>query len=224
MVPPPVGVRLKLTSGAISSEQTRELVGRRRPRLRLPPLAPSGRSSAATGGSARQRRADLEAAESPDGRLIAVPGLKTTAYLALRLWLPEAEVTVLPFDAILPAVREGRVPAGLLIHEGQLTWKEHGVRRIEDVVVDVSICCGALPSALDKVCAEVECHNPCATLSHPPRESSRAAGDIENHITGSDGKEAFGSRFDQERLEIVAITDAIVPPVRVCIPDSSVFV
>jgi 1,4-dihydroxy-6-naphthoate synthase len=67
------------------------------------------------------------------GTVIAVPGLKTTAYLALRLYFPEAEVTVLPFDRILPAVQEGRVPVGLLIHEGQLTWKEHGVRRIEDL-------------------------------------------------------------------------------------------
>jgi len=59
------------------------------------------------------------------GRRIAVPGLLTTAYLALRLWQPEFEAVVTPFDRIEDAVLAGDVDLGLLIHEGQLTFADH---------------------------------------------------------------------------------------------------
>jgi len=64
---------------------------------------------------------------------IAVPGLLTSAYLALKLYLPEARTAVMHFDAILPAVQQKRVPAGLLIHEGQLTHREAGVHSVVDL-------------------------------------------------------------------------------------------
>ena len=53
---------------------------------------------------------------------IAVPGTMTTAYLALKLYLPEANTEVVPFDQIIPRVLEGKYEAGLIIHEGQLTF------------------------------------------------------------------------------------------------------
>jgi len=58
---------------------------------------------------------------------IAVPGRLTTAFLALRVCLGEFPFVEMPFDQILPAVAEGRVAAGLLIHEGQLTYRQHGL-------------------------------------------------------------------------------------------------
>ena len=58
---------------------------------------------------------------------IAVPGLLTTAYLALRLCQPAFEPIVHPFDAIEDAVARGQVDAGLLIHEGQLTYQARGL-------------------------------------------------------------------------------------------------
>ena len=64
---------------------------------------------------------------------IAIPGEKTTAALALQLWRPGLRTRVLPFDAIQPAVRAGEVAAGLLIHEGQLTWEEEGLERVVDL-------------------------------------------------------------------------------------------
>lgn len=67
------------------------------------------------------------------GRRIAVPGLLTTAYLALRLAVPEFEAVVIPFDEIEAAVTEGRVDFGLLIHEGQLTYGESGLSLIADL-------------------------------------------------------------------------------------------
>ena len=65
--------------------------------------------------------------------LIAVPGMMTTAYLALRLFLGEANTVVVPFDKIMDAVEAGAVGAGLLIHEGQLTYAKRGFHKIADL-------------------------------------------------------------------------------------------
>ncbi len=67
------------------------------------------------------------------GRSIAVPGLETTAYLTLRLYEPDFEAKVAPFDQIIDQVVEGRVDAGLVIHEGQLVYHESGVHRVLDL-------------------------------------------------------------------------------------------
>src|SRR5437870_4840099 len=67
---------------------------------------------------------------------IAVPGTLTTAFLALRLLLPQGfTYDVLPFDQILTAVRDGRYDAGLIIHEGQLTFRNEGLRLVVDLGV-----------------------------------------------------------------------------------------
>ncbi len=65
---------------------------------------------------------------------IAIPGLLTTAYLALRLCLgKDVPVTVIPFDQIIPAVLDGRVEVGLIIHEGQLYYPDKGLHQILDL-------------------------------------------------------------------------------------------
>jgi 1,4-dihydroxy-6-naphthoate synthase len=64
---------------------------------------------------------------------IAVPGKLTTAYLALKLFSPGVEVEVVPFDQIIPQVLEGKFEAGLIIHEGQLTYSKAGLHRIVDL-------------------------------------------------------------------------------------------
>ncbi len=67
---------------------------------------------------------------------IAVPGTLTTAFLTLRLLLPEGfTYEVVPFDQILSAVAEGRYDAGLIIHEGQLTFQNQGLHLIVDLGV-----------------------------------------------------------------------------------------
>ena len=65
---------------------------------------------------------------SLDGVTVAIPGTLTTAFLALRLYKPDVKYVVMPFDEILEAVRDGKVEAGLLIHEGQLTYEQEGLR------------------------------------------------------------------------------------------------
>jgi 1,4-dihydroxy-6-naphthoate synthase len=67
------------------------------------------------------------------GRRIAVPGLRTTAYLALRIYQPDFEAVVVPFDLIGDVVRSGKAELGLLIHEGQLTYADEGFRLWEDL-------------------------------------------------------------------------------------------
>ena len=64
---------------------------------------------------------------------IAVPGALTTAYLALRLFAPGVETEVVPFDQIIPQVLEGKYEAGLIIHEGQLTYDKSGLHRVVDL-------------------------------------------------------------------------------------------
>jgi 1,4-dihydroxy-6-naphthoate synthase len=64
---------------------------------------------------------------------IAVPGTLTTAFLVLRLIVPEVRHVVVPFDRIPEYVAEGRADAGLLIHEGQLTYPALGLRKILDL-------------------------------------------------------------------------------------------
>ena len=64
---------------------------------------------------------------------IAVPGKLTTAYLALNLFAPGIETEVVPFDQIIPQVLAGNYEAGLIIHEGQLTYDKSGLYRIVDL-------------------------------------------------------------------------------------------
>jgi 1,4-dihydroxy-6-naphthoate synthase len=64
---------------------------------------------------------------------IAIPGTLTTAYLALRLFAPGIETITVPFDEIIPQVLDGRHEAGLIIHEGQLTYDKSGLHRIVDL-------------------------------------------------------------------------------------------
>jgi 1,4-dihydroxy-6-naphthoate synthase len=67
------------------------------------------------------------------GRRIAVPGLLTTAYLALKLYQPDCVIVVVPFDQIEDAVHRGEVDVGLLIHEGQLTYGDAGLHLWTDL-------------------------------------------------------------------------------------------
>jgi 1,4-dihydroxy-6-naphthoate synthase len=72
---------------------------------------------------------------SLDGVTVAIPGTLTTAYLVLQLYHPGVAFKVVPFDEIQPAVLDGTVEAGLLIHEGQLTYAEEGLRCLVDLGV-----------------------------------------------------------------------------------------
>jgi len=67
------------------------------------------------------------------GKKIAVPGTMTSAFLALKLYFPEADTVVVPFDRIIDHVKDGRADVGLIIHEGQLTYKDEGLHLLVDL-------------------------------------------------------------------------------------------
>lgn len=70
------------------------------------------------------------------GARVAIPGTRTTAYLLFRLWaagLDVAAIDVLPFDQIMPAVRDGRYDAGLVIHESRFTYPSYGLVSVADL-------------------------------------------------------------------------------------------
>ena len=68
---------------------------------------------------------------------VAIPGRMTSAFLAFQLWLErrgeELDLVVVPFDQIFSAIREGRADVGLIIHEGQLTYRDQGLELCEDL-------------------------------------------------------------------------------------------
>ncbi|MEP6491559.1 MAG: MqnA/MqnD/SBP family protein [bacterium] len=67
------------------------------------------------------------------GKRIAIPGMLTSAYLGLRLFEPEFEPVITPFDQIEDVVVDGKVDLGLLIHEGQLTFGDKGLHLVQDL-------------------------------------------------------------------------------------------
>ncbi|MEU9922473.1 1,4-dihydroxy-6-naphthoate synthase [Streptomyces griseoluteus] len=75
----------------------------------------------------------------PTGRTVAVPSERSTAYLLFRLWaadtLPDGigEIVVMPFHEIMPAVRDGKVDAGLVIHEARFTYQQYGLHKLADL-------------------------------------------------------------------------------------------
>src|SRR5580658_6771192 len=93
----------------------------------------------ASGGSVGEGYGPMIVAKHPYSRneikqkRVAVPGALTTAYLVLRLFAPGIETEVVPFDQIIPQVLDGRQEAGLIIHEGQLTYDKSGLHRIIDL-------------------------------------------------------------------------------------------
>jgi 1,4-dihydroxy-6-naphthoate synthase len=94
-------------------------------------LLPHGSSMGDDYGPIVVARAD--GPSSLEGVTVAVPGTLTTSFLALRLYDPEVQYVVLPFDRIQDAVRAGEAQAGLLIHEGQLTYQDEGLKKIVDL-------------------------------------------------------------------------------------------
>ncbi len=71
--------------------------------------------------------------ENLEGKRIAIPGKMTTAYLTLSLFQPNFEAETRPFDKILDAVQQDEVDAGLIIHEGQLTYAREGLHKVIDL-------------------------------------------------------------------------------------------
>ncbi len=81
----------------------------------------------------------MDDASGLSGKVVAVPSERSTAYLLFRLWAAEqvtggvGEIVVLPFNEIMPAVRDGKVDAGLVIHEARFTFQTYGLSLLADM-------------------------------------------------------------------------------------------
>jgi 1,4-dihydroxy-6-naphthoate synthase len=109
-------------------------------------LLPHGSSMGDKYGPIVVARAD--GPSSTSGVTVAVPGTLTTAFLALRLYDRDAKHVVMSFDRIQEAVRDGEVDAGLIIHEGQLTYRDDGLKKVVDLGEWWSERTGGLPLPL----------------------------------------------------------------------------
>jgi len=88
------------------------------------------------------------ALEEACSKTIAIPGEKTSAHLALKLACGEVDVAIVPFDEIIPRIESGEFASGVIIHEGQLTWKSHGLNLLLDFGIWWNKKTGGLPLPL----------------------------------------------------------------------------
>ena len=95
-------------------------------------LLPHGASIGDKYGPIVVSREPRKAEDIPNMK-IAIPGELTSAFLALKIYNPDFEYEIVPFDEIIEAVQKGRVDAGLLIHEGQLFYKQIGLDKVLDL-------------------------------------------------------------------------------------------
>jgi 1,4-dihydroxy-6-naphthoate synthase len=95
-------------------------------------IMPSGASFGDGYGPIVVSREPLTREDLP-GRKIAIPGELTTAHLALRLWQPDVATGIVSFDRILDVVKDGEYDAGVVIHEGQLTYADMGLKKVVDL-------------------------------------------------------------------------------------------
>ncbi|MEV5882653.1 1,4-dihydroxy-6-naphthoate synthase [Streptomyces sp. NPDC052020] len=124
-----------------------------------------------------------EAGMDLSGRTVAVPSEKSTAYLLFRLWAADTvpggvgEIVVMPFHEIMPAVRDGKVDAGLVIHEARFTYQDYGLHKLADMGEHWEATTG-LPIPLGAIIAKRSLGEETLTLlADSIRASVRAAWD-----------------------------------------------
>jgi 1,4-dihydroxy-6-naphthoate synthase len=131
---------------------------------------------------------------------VAVPGTLTTAFLALRIFDPAVEYVVMPFERIQDAVREGEVAAGLLIHEGQLTYQDEGLRKVVDLGEWWTERTGGLPLPLGGNVIRRDLGRPViATVSRLLRESIAYA--LDHRQEALDYALQFGRGLDRAKAD-----------------------
>jgi 1,4-dihydroxy-6-naphthoate synthase len=127
---------------------------------------------------------------------IAVPGELTTAFLVLRMCLGSFRYREVPFDRIIEEVRSGRVDAGLLIHEGQLTYEAEGLRKVVDLgewwLLETGL---PLPLGANVARRDLGAHN-LFELSDVLRDSIRAG--LDNRAEAMEYALRFGRGLDTE--------------------------
>lgn len=161
-------------------------------------LLPHGASMGEKYGPMVVAREELDPAQLPSLR-VAVPGAWTSAFLELQLAVGRiAEPVITPFDEILDVVAEGKVDAGLVIHEGQLTYASQGLVNILDLGLWWDELTGGLPLPLgaNAVRRDVGDDATLRRLSHLLRDSIAYA--LEHRKPALEHAEQFGRGLDME--------------------------
>ena len=133
-----------------------------------------------------------------DEATVAVPGELTTAFLIFRLYCPQARWKVMPFDKIQDAVAKGDIDAGLLIHEGQLTYREQKLHRVADLgewwkhetSLPLPLGGNALRRSLDKKAASACCDVLRDTVQYALDHRNDALDHALEYARGMDRKKA----------------------------------
>ena len=135
-----------------------------------------------------------------DGVTVAIPGTLTTAYLALQLYHPAVAYTVVPFDEIQAAVRDGTADAGLLIHEGQLTYAEDGLQKLVDLGAWWADRTDGLPLPLG--CNIIRRDLGPETMRHVSRMlHGSIAHALNNRVSAIEYAQQYGRGLDQDRTD-----------------------
>lgn len=161
-------------------------------------LLPHGASMGEKYGPMVVAREELDPAQLPSLR-VAVPGEWTSAFLELQLAVGRITNPVItPFDEILDVVAEGKVDAGLVIHEGQLTYQTQGLVNILDLGLWWDELTGGLPLPLgaNAVRRDVGDQETLARLSHLLRDSIAYA--LEHRVPALEHAEQFGRGLDMD--------------------------
>jgi 1,4-dihydroxy-6-naphthoate synthase len=152
-----------------------------------------------------------ELAANPNA-VIAQPGKLTTANLLLRAWFGHIKSVEMPFDRIIDAVLAGEVDAGLLIHEGQITWDQYGLNKLADFGIIWKEKTGGLPLPLGLDCVRKDLGEATARIvSQALRDSIKAAYDNEKDSVeyalqwGRGIDHATGARFVKMYVNDVTI-------------------
>jgi 1,4-dihydroxy-6-naphthoate synthase len=140
------------------------------------------------------------AADQLASKKIAIPGRLTSAALALKMWNPSLQTVTYAFDEIMPAVQSGEVDAGVVIHEGQLTWEEEGFSKIVDLGVWWAEETGGMPLPLGgNVIRRDLGEEMCARVASLLKESIQYS--LDHREEALDYALAYGRGLDREKAD-----------------------
>jgi len=140
------------------------------------------------------------AAEQLASKKIAIPGRLTSAALALKMWNPSLQTVTYAFDEIMPAVQSGEVDAGVVIHEGQLTWEDEGFSKIVDLGVWWAEETGGMPLPLGgNVIRRDLGEEMCARVAALLKESIQYS--LDHREEALDYALAYGRGLDREKAD-----------------------
>jgi len=165
-------------------------------------LMPSGASFGDGYGPVVVSR-DHSRREELANKVVLIPGELTTANLVLKLWLPDVETRIVPFDEILDQVAAGAAAAGVVIHEGQLTYEDAGLRLIEDLGVwwqgetggPLPLGCNGIRRDLDEGLKHRLCELLTASIAYGLDNRSEAMGYASRYARGLEDDPERSDKF-----------------------------